>query len=684
MALLEDIAPQQTFAEGEAFQPIEQPKEVPRPPQTPEDETALRIVVQDTLYTERWLESKMLPLEWLRYDRLYQFKVPAQFWEGTNIPRANLGIPLVYEHVESILPQVMAGLFSDDPPFMSEPRPGTSMQAARANDALLAWELDRVNFKEEIRLGAKSALIYGVGIWKWGWHSYTKKRTEYRRKQSRRFLPAGALGGVMVDQDLSDEVEAREVEEEVNEPTFEYVNIRHVLVDPGCRVSDIRKAKFVVHRLYLTLLDLEELAGREGYNIPPIERLKQVFFPPKEKPLAGSIETSTIDMNSEFRAMPRNLDSTVDPLNQPLEVLEYWTADRVYTVVQRKLVIRNQANEFGRIPFLSACFSDVLDSFYGMGIAKLVGGEQRLQQGTINTFLDDLSLSLNGMFVRVRGKNTPTQQLRMRPGGIIDTDDDKGIGILQRQPIQLEVGAVMASSDSRAQRRTAANEMVVQGSLPSDKSSITRTATGVQALTGGSGARLQYFVENIASQVFVPFLRAIHAMNGRYLKPSQIERILTKELNQAYQGDTIDLINAQVNFNVLAASKLQARRSMSSSLPLMFQFLLTEPVMNSLQVEGKKVNVAELVNMLFQVTGWPNKQDVIVSMTPQDQQRAMLNNPAVQQMMAQQGTMQAQEDSKMRLLEEENVARAGRDVIRSLLKQAEAPIVGAQTVNYGR
>lgn len=679
MALLEDLT-DRTFNVGDPFE-LPDEKATTLPPEAISDKEALKIVVQDAIYTEHWLAGKMLPMEWLRCERLYQFKVPLQFWEGTSIPRANLGMPLVYEHVESILPQVIGGLFADNPPFMSRPRPGTSMNAARANDALLTWELNRAHFREGIRSMCKSALIFGTGIGKWGWHSYTRKVKQLQRKNPGQFVPAGVQGGITLYG--NDEVEPVEKTIEVNEPTFEFVNLTHVLVDPSCRTSDIRGAKFIIHRIYLTLLDLKDLADNPDYKLPPIELMKQLFFPPKEPVPIGSLETSTADMTTEFKAMPRNQDSTIDPTQQPLEVLEYWTQDRVYTVVNRRLVIRNQANPLHKLPFVSICFSDIIDSFYGMGVGRLVGGEQRMQQGVMNSFLDDLSLSLNGMFVRVRGKNTFTGQLRMRPGGVIDTDDEKGIGMLQRQPIQLEVGPILAESDRRAERRTAASEFAVQGTMPSQGRSITRTATGVQALTGGSGARLQYFIENAAYQAFVPILEAFHAMNQQNLKPSQVKNILTKELEVAYNGDVLDLLNADVDFDILAASRLQARMAYRASLPLIYQFLLTEPVIQGLQIEGKKVNISELVNMLFQVTGWPNEQNVVVDMSPEDQQRLMMQNPAVQQLMTQRAQSAQQTGDKSQLLTEETEQQAGRDVIRALLKQMEGPTVGAK-VNNGK
>ena len=671
---LEEVVPQaQTI--GVSDLPIEK-REVVWPPLTPEDLTALKMVVQDARNTEFWLTSSGWRTRWEDYDRLYLFQVPVAYWEGTAVERAHLGVPLVYEHVGSILPQVMTGLFQDDPPFMSRPRPGTSMDAARANDVVLGWELKQSKFREELRRGAKNALLYGTGLWKYGWRSFTRERMEYRIKKRR--VEQDTPTGKLIEYIDTDEFEQVPVREEVNEPTFESLDLRSVLVDPSLRVPDIRFAKFVIHKLYVTATQLDELREQPGYKIPTREQLVKIFMPPKEAAVASPLAGSPLDVNTDFGtpatatlAESPHVETTIDPLSEPLEVLEYWTNNRVTTVLQRKLVIRNAPNELGEIPFRSLAYDDIPNCFYGLGVAKLVGGEQRLQQGSINAYLDDLSLSLNGMFVRIRGSNVPRSQIRMRPGGVLDVDVENGIGLLQRPALPTaDVMAVVAASDARAQRRTAANELVVQGAMPGagNRSSVTRTATGVQFLAGGVGTRLQFFIENLAAQVFIPTLEAYRRMNAKKLSPSQVKRLLSAELNKAYEGSVLDVVNAELDFDILAAAKLQARRAMAMSLPILLQTLLTEPVINGLRAEGKKVNVGELIKMLFDVSGWPNKQDVIVEFNADDELREVANNPMIQQLLQSRAQAETQRDLTNEKIEHEGMGRMSRDIVKAALK----------------
>src|SRR5205814_1940059 len=130
----------------------------------------------------------------------------------------------------------------------------------------------------------------------------------------------------------------------------------------------------------------------EGYTVPSREKLREIFAPSAaESPYTSPLETSSWGPN---RALSRYEQTTVDPLKSPLEVLEYWTKEWVFTVLQRKVVIRKEKNEFGCLPFVSSAFTDVLDAAFGIGISRLIGGEQKTQQGVLNSFLDGLSLDL--------------------------------------------------------------------------------------------------------------------------------------------------------------------------------------------------------------------------------------------------------------------------------------------------
>lgn len=80
--------------------------------------------------------------------------------------------------------------------------------------------------------------------------------------------------------------------------------------------------------------------------------------------------------------------------------------------------------------------------------------------------------------------------------------------------------------------------------------------------------------------------------------------------------------------------------------------------------------------MWFQAAEWPNINDVIVDMTPEDLQRQQQQSQlALQQSKgATQAQLQSQKFSQaQQLADQENTARAARDVLREAFKKSVEP-----------
>lgn len=649
--------------------------EMPLPPQLPADDIALDLVLQDLKKCENYALSKGLTVAWDRDDRLFLFRMPQAFWEGSSVPRSSLGIPLVLEHIQSLMPQYMQALFSGDPPFQVVPRPKTSLEAARAVKNVIAEQLANIGFQEEIRLGIYESLQYGMGVWKIGWKREKKFRRTYKYAQPPKVVTVGI--GIAINKPTKESQEVVEsIEEyETNSPCIEKVHIRHLLVDPSLRVPDIRKAKYVIHRMYPTLQDLEQLRNQPGFKIPKTEFLKTLFDPPKESPDRSVLEgrttssvlntgVSSLDINMEFKAMPRWQEATEDPTQQPLEMLEYVTETKVIVVLNRKLVIKNTMNDYGCINFLSVPPIDVLDSWYGIGITKLLSGEQRLQQGVINSRLDDLALRLSGTFLRKRGSNTPTQQLRLRPGGIIDSDDEKGVQMIQYPPAISDAFTEVEASDNRAQRRSGANEIVTQGTL-TQPSSVTRSATGISTLAAGVGARSAYFIDFVVMLVIVPFLEFVHESNSRWLSIDEINEILDDVLSKAFEGDAIEIKNANVKFSMQAGTKLRAKAAVQQFVPPLLQLLASAPVLTALQDQQMKVDFVKLIQQMLDAADWPGEQEIIAPMSDDDKALMKQKSDAAQQNNA----IQLKHQATMAEIEQKGIAQSGTHVIRGLIDE---------------
>ena len=543
-----------------------------------QDDPALRLVCQDAQRAEQHENTKAFVMSWNAATVLYESPYTPRYWPGTQSEAASIPFFTVMTSVNGFVSQVMPGLFYENPPFMIEERPGTTAQAARAQSALLGYQLEDINFRNEILLGVRNCALYGTAIFQYGWEKFTKERKIIKRKEPVKIIPSTIPGGPPT-RISTGELEEEVIEEVVDRPCFEHiVNLREILVDPSLNVPDIRKAKYVIRRRYMTWEDLDKLRGREGYNLPSKEKLLELFLPPQEPVEAATSELGARSPIWDARAEPRWEEATADPLQKPLEVLERWDNNTYIIVLQKKLVIYNDRNVYGKIPFFSIGLVDVPGAFWSIGMGRTVGSEQRLQTGVTSLFLDVLNLNLNPPLVRVRGKSIPTQSIRIGPAKIIEVDAQGDLVPLAKFPVAMEALEVIAMSNSRVATFSGNNPITSMGDAgTSGHSNMARSSAGAQGIMQGASAAPSEFVDKLAYQVFVPFLYETMEMNRAMLPESQLNFIMDSELKHEYldedgnPGDLLDILKADVKFTILAGSKMQVRRNMAQALPLLLK-----------------------------------------------------------------------------------------------------------------
>lgn len=607
--------------EGRAQEPITQ-DEMAFADQELSDEAALKLVTQDVILAESYLNSKSLPASWNVTDDLYRAYLQSTPWPGgSNNARSNLSMPVVMEAVESLLPQAHMAFFSDPQPFLLLPKGKTSPNAARAMAKVVCWAIKKSGFQEEIRKSLKSAFLYGNCLAKYGWEKSSYKKRTYKR----------ASDGTMV-------ISIEPVD--ISCPTFEAVDLRNALVTPDTKCHDPRTAGAITHQSFFTAEQLDELRNSGYDKIPSREDLKRLLAI-NAVITEDSLRASKQETFRQDQAQDPTKIASADPLKQNLEILERWTEDRTITVLQRTIVLRNEPNELDTKPFLGCAFIDVLNSFYGFGVAKLVEGEQRLQSGVMNAAVDVLSLHMNPMFQREGGIGQSSQTILASPGKVIN--ESGKLTPLQVPSVMQEAQEVLMASESRASRRVGANYG------PDMPTQAMRTAEGVQAFTSGVQVRLQYFVEQFANLVFVPAIEAFIELVKNNLTPEQIDDILSdvegKTYKEAYGQDVMDVYNGTYSVDVLSSTKLAGRRAAAQLVIPLMQMVANDPVQQSFTQQNKKFDFVEFLEQAFNLAGY-DIGTLVVDMTADDQKRAMAANPAV---------IKAQSDQQQTAQEQQNI-----------------------------
>lgn len=646
-----------------------------------DDARALAITVQDAENTEAWLAEKYFSIRWYEADIMYQSPPQSKVWEGTQVPRANICKFTVATHITALKAQVGQGLFYEDPPFMILPRPSTDENTVRAITAVQSVQIDEMKFKRHVKRGLFSAMLFGTGIWKWGWKSYEKVEKRYERVEEPISVPVGDRT-IKVPTKRSKEFKCVETTKTVSCPYFENVDIRYVLVDPGNRTGDIRASKFVIERLSMTYRDLIKLhdeqmiLGDAEYTLPAESVIRGWFETPSDAgEEAGSDPESYGSTTYIHHAAPRFQKTTEDPLDEPLEILERWTNDTVITVINKAYVIRNGKNPNGKIPYYSVNWWPIPDAFWGIGLGTLLSYEQRIQQGLINASIDMASLIVNPLVVRSRGANVTSQSIRQRLGGIIDVDGDpeKAFRYQEVPEIPGEIYAQIQQSEARSEATSGANELLTMGNMPAKgRTSIGRTATGASALSSASSARIGDFVEEFVDQAFSPWLAQMHELNCEWLSEDELKQILNDELGKAFELDAHDYFNAAIKkFEVRAGSHLAVKQQMSQALVLMTQIFDSPQTMQQLaQTNGKYVDVEELLHMIADMSGFKNYYSIVKPLTDEMKQNQQQNSPGAQQAQSKMALLQAKGEQDKEILDQKGINDAVKLGMKPLMEHA--------------
>ena len=657
------------------------------------DAAAVKLVIDDCEAADTYINIQQWSNGWTMADLLYQSPATQSAFDGGNVGNASVPKYMVSNHISSIVPKVMGGLFYEDPPFTLRPMPNTTPDVVKAKTVIFSTQLDMMKFEEEVERTIEQAALLGTGIMKYGFIEFEKKMIRYKRKGERTQIeqPDGSIK--LEDTPDSDDYTAEPYTKRVCHPWIKWCDIRTVLVNPGCRVGDIRRAGWVVYRDYATYSDLARLRGVEGYNIPEEAVLREIF---DSNPSSGPDNiTMTLPegmMGYIQHALPRSYKTSVDPGKAPIEVLEHWDDEKVIVVLSfngHNILIRNENNPYGHIPFYSFNWRNIPDCFYGQGLGLLIGSEQIVEQGVTNLALDLLNYGLQPTAVRKKGFNTLTQDVRWRQGGIIDVEEDvdKAFKFLQMPPVPGEAWQFISQAQSAGAATSGANEQVIQGAGASGvKTTGMRSGTGAAAVIQANASRLDGPTGRFVRQVFEPWLFQMDELNNLLLPASVIRDTLGDELGEPYLVDHMDYREAKIKYEVLAGAKLGAKKEMAQALPIIIQLLNNPTFVANANDAGYQFDAPAIFKAFTDAAGWKFSQNFLRKMTDQEKQKHDANSPAALQQ-AQAASAQKMQVAKFQqeqqIENQKQLGKAGNEAFRTAINKATTPELEGQDTTTG-
>jgi hypothetical protein len=606
------------------------------------DANALRIVRSDFAYAEAYRTHAH---DW-RYRNameLYLAWTGQRYWDGTRVPRSSLGIYVCFEQVESMLPKIVRTIcdpdtyefYADDP------------DAAALWKELIVDQLKEARYREQIRLCAKSSLVYGNGILEWGFEDYEDENIEIRetpgvKRMMDVFHPS--VGPMTMPAEIEYNYKRKVTREMKHRPYVRYRSIIDSYVDPNCESTQLEKAGYFQLRTYMRAEELKALRGTKDFNIPSDAKLAEYS---KAKTTANQDVTKLSAELFRYNMWNPSQDYSSDPAQKRIEVIEYTRPERKVWLLNREHVAYNQPNKYRKINFYSMHYADVLDRWHALAMTDVAEGEQRLQQGIINGRVDELALAIHRPMIKRRGVTIPPYQLKVRPGVVIEVENPEGdIKQLEVENITQQAFIEVEASERRTQRITGMSDLAALGSPSSGGNSANRTAAGINTQVGATQDRASYYIQNAEDHVIEPLLNSFIFLNKRFGDMKQAAAWI--RLHPDYKNKKpVDIMNARVYAECWGAVRMQARGNFLQLFPSIAQTIFNPEMLNLFAQQQKKtVSADSFASMIFDALGYRPRNPLLVDLTPEQQQAMQQPPPEVKAKMAMQQAQMGADQQK--------------------------------------
>jgi hypothetical protein len=204
--------------------------------------------------------------------------------------------------------------------------------------------------------------------------------------------------------------------------------------------------------------------------------------------------------------------------------------------------------------------------------------------------------------------------------------------------IRTEMGGVTQNayvedqaSDARAQKITGLSDLIAEGMGQQGGNSASRTATGIGAQVQAGSSRIQGLLETIEDTFIEPMLNDLLTLNLLFppvgTSAAEVQQMQNMKLYMR------------------ASAKMKSQMTLLQTLPLVLQTVLNPALIMQLAQQGLGLNLAEIMTMILDTTGFKNRADLIRKLSPQELQ--MMQQQAQQEaqlkMQMQQERIQSQQ-----------------------------------------
>lgn len=480
--------------------------------------------------------------------------------------------PILFQVIETMT----ANLIDSGITYRVRPRarPGAPIEerqrmihGAKAMKALLDYENGLDDLDEKQRPFSLEASIVGISWGKVHWAYQTRLKTRIQTDHEPIHDPFGNLIGY---QPVERHIEEHSILRDG--PCFEVCDPRDMFWDESG--TSVETCRWVAHRVWATLDDLYAMQKAGVYkNVDEI-------------PYGADQEEMRITLSSyEDQLLHRNRTKGL------VEVIEFWTDDRVIAVADRSVVIRNDPNPFehGQKPFVAASTMPQPFQIGGMSDVEVVAHLQDAAWLMLNQRIDNVAL-LNNSIILMRSDIDDPDDYEFGPGERWLVDD-------VQQVTTLQMNDAPATISLESEQRIKADIMDITGGMPFTAglpdSVENATATGASIYQTVAQKRLA-----MKKQSLMYAWRKIGRMKAKLLQQFVTEEKLIPIIGPAGAHDFMAIspsyLQGEFDIDIEPVAESFMRQERRAEKQAMFQAAIqAAPVMAAV---GQPLNLKEFAN----------------------------------------------------------------------------------------
>ena len=495
------------------------------------DESAKQLVI-DRLNTAKEYRKANYDKKWDSYQMQYRSKLEE---EKKKKNMAKLYIPQSFTSIETTIPRMVEAIFAGDPIVAVKPWERKDLENAEILERLLLYQYSRMDFFNNFIMLAKMCLIYGTTIGKVGWRNEAvyKKRPKMEASLDEMGqvieVPAQGKDGRLLLEKYSIET--------WNDPYIWPVDIYKFFIDP--KALTIEDAEYVIMVGETTIERLSYMQELGIYkNVPKIDDVKG-----KIRTEEGRERYTNVGIQSP--------EDVTDRYSDKVTFYEYWENDRTITLIEEDVVIRDEGNPYWHLkkPFVSSTICSVENEFNGIGLMEMTQSLQNELNDVRNQRMDNITLSLNRMYLIARDADVDPSMLINAPGGGIYVNYVEGIKPLDTPDVTSQAFHE-ADVIKRDMEEVLGNYEYSRGQSGSKR----ETATGILSLQEVANIRFKMMIMKMTRNLLSASSAQIVDLNQQFLPQGKAFRLTGEDFNEEWYNITPEELVGRFDYEPVGAS----------------------------------------------------------------------------------------------------------------------------------